>query len=218
MWIVTDDGLFSASKAPVGTTILANGNGTYTVQVTGAASNQDFYLSVAAGNPGGSGDYQLDIDFRSQVVNLQSFASGPLTAGAATQYSTLTANRSQMMYFVLSAAAAAVPSGVRMVVFDGDGHVVTSLFARAGQTVSLTTYLAQGPYTVRFEGLSPAGTALPTLTYTLQGVTLSDPIGPTAVDPTLNPSGTVTNDYAWAAFQPDYYATLVLDPVAAIAW
>ena len=96
--------------------------------------------------------------------------------------------------------------------------MVTSLFARAGQTVSLTTYLAQGAYTVRFEGLSAAGTALPALTYTLQGVTLSDPIGPTAVDPTLNPNGTVTSDYAWTAFQPDYYATLVLDPVAAIAW
>jgi hypothetical protein len=122
------------------------------------------------------------------------------------------------MYFTLAAGAAAADAGVRMTIFDAGGHVVASLFAEAGETVSLTTYLAQGTYTVRIDGLTPAGSAVPGLGYSMQGVTLSDPIGPTGVDPTLNPNGTVTDDYTWTKFQPDYYATLVLDAVAAVLW
>src|SRR5205823_9512806 len=94
------------------------------------------------------------------------------------------------------------------------GYVVASLVAPAGQTVSLTTYLAQGTYTVRFEGLTAdRGEALPKLTYSLKGVTLTDPIGPTGSDPTLGGKGTVTNDYVWTKFLLDYYTNLVLDPI-----
>jgi hypothetical protein len=211
--------LYTKDQRPVSATILANGNGTYTIQLAGADSSQDYYLSVAAGNAGGTGDYQLDADFRSQVINLQQFGGGSLTAGASKDYSTLTAYRSQMMYFVLSAAAdPAARAGVRMVIFDGAGHAVASLFAQAGQTVSLTTYLALGVYTVRYEGLTPTGSALPNLTYSLQGVTLTDPIGPTGSNPTLGSGSTAVSDYSWTKFLSDYYATLVLDPVAGVLW
>ena len=121
-----------------------------------------------------------------------------------------------MMYFVLSAtgANAAAQSGVRMTIYDSLGHVAATLFAKAGQTVSLTTYLSQGAYTVRFDGLSPAGTALPSLTYALTGVTLTDPIGPTGSDPT---GGGLTN-YDWSQNSLSYYTVLTYDVLAAVIW
>src|SRR5262249_45451828 len=152
----------------------------YTVQVVNADSNKDYYLGVSGD---GAGDYQLTADFRSQAVNLQSMGDGKLSAGAATDFSSLTANRSQLMYFVLSGGdAGGVQAGVRMAIFDAAGHVVNTLFAEAGQTVSGTTYLTTGTYTIRFEVLTPDGTALPTMTYSLKGVTLTDPIAPVSLD------------------------------------
>ena len=90
--------------------------------------------------------------------------------------------------------------------------------ARAGETVSLTAYLAQGTYTVRFEGLAASGAALPMLAYDLQGVTLSDPIGPVGSDPTLDGDGLVKDNYEWTKDSLNGYSKLILDPLGDVAW
>ena len=83
--------------------------------------------------------------------------------------------------------------------------------------MSLTTYLAAGTYTVRFEVLSPSGTAPPDTTYALTGAPLTDPIGPVGSDPTLGGGWTATT-YQWAWGVYDYYTRLVLDPLADVVW
>jgi hypothetical protein len=171
------------------------------------------------GQNGGTGAYQFTADFRSQAVVLNQLAANTLTAAASVDFTTLTINRSQVMYFALSAGAvpAGQQAGVRMAIFDANGHVVGTLFAKAGQTVTAPMYLAPGTYTVRVEALTPAGVTLPTLGYTLQGLTLTDPIDPPPDDPSLGGSPT----------QPDYivgidttlaYLNLVLDTLGSVVW
>ncbi len=207
--------LYDGAGNLVSTQILANGGGTYTFQVSNVAPDQDYVVGVGDAHLG-AGNYQLDIDFRTQAVNLQQFGSGTLAPTGSVAYQTLQSNISQMMYFVLSADAAdlSVQSGVRMTIFDSNGHAVSTLFARAGQTVSATVYLTQGTYTVRYEGLSPAGATTTAINYSLKGVTLSDPIGPTGSDPT---GGGLTN-YGWSQNSLSYYTALTLDTLAAIIW
>jgi hypothetical protein len=187
--------VFDQDGLEVAAQVLNKGNGTYTVQVTNAAKNSRYYVKVAT-DDGGAGDYQLDADIRTQVVNSQMFASGTLGPASAVDYTSLTTGRSQVMYFELTATAlpAGVQAGVRMGVFDADGNVVATLFAKAGQTVSMSTFLAAGTYTIRFEGLTATGADLSTMGYSLKGVTLTDPIATVSDDPTLS---TLSPDYTF---------------------
>jgi hypothetical protein len=207
--------LYDKNKQLIAAQVLANGGGAYTVQVANADAGQEYYVSVAGQN-GGTGTYQFTADFRSQAVVLNQLAGNTLTATAAVDFSTLTINRSQVMYFALSAGAvpAGQQAGVRMAIFDANGHVVGTLFAKAGQTVTAPMYLAPGQYTVRVEGLTPAGVSLPTLSYTLQGLTLTDPIDPPPDDPSLStsPDYLVEIDTALA------YLNLALDTLGTVVW
>jgi len=208
--------VYNSSKVLVAAQVLANGDGSYTVQVANAASDKDYYVQVGGD---GVGDYQLTADFRSQAVNLQTLASGTLSEATATDFSNLGINRSQLMYFVLSAGdvTGGALAGVRMAIFDAAGHVVSTLFAQAGQTVSGTTYLTTGNYTVRYEVLTQTGDALPTLNYSLKGVTLTDPIAPVSLDSSLSPTA-LTPDFTINKLGPKTSAGLVLDPIGDVVW
>jgi hypothetical protein len=210
---------YDVFRNPLAARTEANGDGTFTVQVPAAPADKDCFVRVAAANPGGTGDYRLDIDFRGRAVELEAFAAGQLSPTAPADFRTLTVDRCLAMYFVLAnfTPPTGGPSGVRMAVFDAAGRAVASQVARAGETVSTTTYLAAGTYTVRFEALSPPGTAPPVTTYALSGIPLTDPIGPVGSDPTLGGGGTAT-DYQWLTNVYDYYTRLVLDPLADVVW
>jgi hypothetical protein len=196
--------------------VINDGDGTLTVQIVNASKNSRYYVQVGAKGDGQSGDYQLDADIRTQAVNLQSLAEGTLPADSAVDYRTLTTGRSQVMYFELTAAGLPddVTGGIRMAIFDSAGHVVTTLFALAGQTVSASTFLAAGKYTIRFEALTPDGFKLPTMTYGLKGVTLTDPIATASSDPTLSP---LSPDYTLSRGTVKAYAG-ALDILGDVIW
>jgi hypothetical protein len=211
--------VYDNNKQLIASQVLANGQGTYIVQIANTAASQDYYVRVNGQN-GGAGTYQLTADFRSQAITFQQLAGKTLTATAAVDFSTLTINRSQIMYFALSAGTvpAGMQAGVRLAVFDANGHVVRTLFAKAGQTVTASTYLVPGTYTLRVEGLTPAGVVLPSLAYTLQGVTLTDPIDPPPDDPSLGGSTTTAPDYTIAVDTSLTCVALVLDSLSSIVW
>ena len=73
-------------------------------------------------------------------------------------------------------------TAVAMTIYDAAGQVVTTLFAKAGDTVSKSVYLAPGRYTVTFSGGTRNGPTMDAATYSLRGTVLSDPIGSGAVD------------------------------------
>jgi hypothetical protein len=209
--------VFDKSGLAVAAQVLNNGNGTYTVQVADADKNSRYFVRVAAANAGGTGDYQLDADVRSQAVNVQSLAAGTLYAATGVDFTTLTTGRSEVMYFELSAGGlpAGAQGGVRMAIFDANGHAVATLFANAGQTASMNTFLAAGTYTIRFETVAPPGTVLPAMTYGLKGVNLTDPIATVSSDPSLS---TTSTDYTFVKFSLSVYVSQTFDLLDEMIW
>ncbi len=175
--------LFGAGQHLVPAQVVVNGNGTFTIQASGLTGTATYYLRVAA--PGGSahpaGNYNLTALFGRQAAPLTRFTGGTLKSGGSDPYRFFVA---LPQLFQLNLAATGTSGSVRMELRDANGHLVQTLSASAGQTITGgTLLLVPGTYTVRFI-LAPGATAL---NYSLSGVVLSDPIGPVLTDPTLTP-------------------------------
>jgi hypothetical protein len=196
--------------------VLVNGDGTFTLQLANAADDQDYFIGVSAATVNGTtgtGLYYLDVDFHSDFVTLDQLASGTLTNLLRTDYETLEVKRDQALYFLLTAAGGpAGQAAVRMTIHNQAGNVVFVLTAKAGETLSATTMLTQGTYTIRFQGFTrTTGAVLPTLAYSLKSTTLDNPIGPILADPGI--------DYIWKKDPLAYYLGLTLqEPSGDIVW
>ncbi|HEX3150088.1 MAG TPA: matrixin family metalloprotease [Gemmataceae bacterium] len=150
--------------------ILANGNGTYTVQAKGIQPETEYLLKVSGGS---TGNYALDAAFRGQPVVLQTFASGSVSSGQPASYKLYVA-RTQLFGFTLAATGPA-GAAVNVTIKDSQGVSVFTLTALAGQTISgLSAFLAPGEYTV---AVTSVGAADP-VTFALKGDVVSDPMGP----------------------------------------
>jgi hypothetical protein len=216
-------GVYDSHQNPVAFDVLANEGGTFTLQVANAASNADYYVVVRPADPSGTqnvGNYTLGVDFGSAAVALQSMASGTLTASAPQDARSLQVNESGLFHFVasISTGGAAAATAARVTLYDQAGNVVTSLVVRDGQSQSLTLQLAPGIYTFRFVAATKDGSALPTTTFNLRGLLVSDPIGPQPTGGALSPSSpapAATTDTTYLWLQTAYYTFLSLtDPYA----
>ena len=180
--------VFDGEMRVVTAQVVANGGGVYTVQFDGGDDSADgkFYLRVSAGDRGAAatGLYQVDANFRQKEVSLSTYASGTLTTAAPIEYRQLDIARSQIQYFALTTTTqgAVGRTAVAMTVYDAAGARVTTIFAKAGDTVTKSIYFAPGRYTVAFSGGTRNGPAMDSASYSLRGTILSDPIGSGAVD------------------------------------
>jgi hypothetical protein len=181
------DGSGSAMSAQ----ILANGDGVFTIQAADLKSGGNYALEVSAdGSTAAIGNYALSATFGTTAANLSTFASGSLSASAPHNSYNFYVGESQLFDFVLSANGSGAPAGsaMQMTITDSSGHVVYSLSAQAGDTVSSNALLlTPGAYTLSFTVLGPAGSPVPSLSYSLMGESISDPIGAVINDPTLTP-------------------------------
>ncbi len=202
----------------VPTTVLANGDGTYTVQAAGVPSGANLFLQVPAVPTNDVGNYSLIVDFGHVAADLTTFSNGTLGSPTPTAGANLFIGQNQLFQFVLSADGANAPADARvhMTITDQSGIVVFDLVANAGDTVSgSAVFLAPGAYTVRFTAESPSGSAITGLNYTLRGDVLSDPIGPVVDDPTLtqqysNGNGTYSYPGGVVTSSPYYWLSLLL--------
>jgi hypothetical protein len=201
----------------VPTQVLANGNGTFSVQAVGVKPGGWYFLQVgpdtAAGAPD-SGNYALTAQFGTSVANLSAFAQGAGISPGASQSYNLYVGENQLMNLVLSAQVtsgiAEPDSAIEMTIIDSEGQVVSTLIAPVGDVVSgAAVFLTPGAYTVRFTALGSSGTSAPALGFLLRGSSLSDPIGPVATDPTLSPDYQDPDVPGWFLY-PD--TTLTTDP------
>jgi hypothetical protein len=211
--------LFDSHGNAINADVLVNENGSYVLQLTNALPNRDYYVEVRAEHPTGShntGNYFLGVDFSSKAVSLQTFTSGTLTQASRDDFRTLQVNESQLFHLVLSvnSGQVAVDTAVKMTIYDQAGNVVATLTVLNGETQSLTVFLAPGTYTVRLAGGTRDGSPLPSTSYLLLGLNLSDPIGPQPVDSTLAPSSDSTKpDMSYYWLQYGYVSFLALtDP------
>ena len=183
--------IFDRDGAAVSSRILANGNGTFTIQAVGVKSGSHVFVEVLSdGTVPAIGNYALDVSFGTVAADLQTFAADTV-APAATQAYHLYVAESQLFQFLLSAAPVGVSvpgSSVRMSLVNATGVEVFGLVAAVGQTVGgPALFLTPGAYTIRYTTLMAGGNPGPAMSYTLYGESLSDPIGPKLTDPTLAP-------------------------------
>jgi hypothetical protein len=93
----------------------------------------------------------------------------------------------QLYHFVLSVDTGGTASGIVVVMqlFDANANLVASLVCQDGNTVSADIQLKQGGYTARFIAVSQDGAVIPTTSYSLLGMKLSDNLDPIPLDPSL---------------------------------
>jgi hypothetical protein len=176
--------------------VLANGNGTFSVQITNAPSLGIYYLKVSALNPTGSnnvGDYFLGVNFHTSTpVSFQNLSDDTMSS-TATKTDQLTMNVSALVTFRLTANTASGNSGewVQLTIVNSKGNVVLSLLATDGQpAVTATVYLTSGQYTVYQTAGSPSGQLTTPIDCVLDALILSDPIGTYANDGSQNSGST----------------------------
>ena len=173
--------------------VVANENGTFTVQLAGQHTGTQYYLQVAAANPSGAnatGRYAVWSDL-SQIAptTFTSLASSTLTATTTTTESTLTISDTRLIQFSLSAAAAtAGTEGVEMTIVGANGAVLLNLDATAGSPlVTGSVWLDAGSYTVIFTAITVNSAPISTLSFALSFYDMTDPDDPAPVDPTSPP-------------------------------
>jgi hypothetical protein len=183
--------VYNAQQQQVNADVLVNDNGMVTLQIANATPGTAYYVKVAAANsqgPRNVGNYFLGVDVGNQAVQLLSLGTGTLDATKTQTYRTMTVYESELVHFVLTATSATgQAAGVRLTVYDLKGNELFTLVALAGQTVTGNAYLKQGSYVLRFAGGTANGSPLAPITYTLRGLGISDPIGPSSADPSGGP-------------------------------
>jgi hypothetical protein len=183
--------ILGSDQNVVNAQILANGDGTFTIQAAHLAGGGNYFLQVSSdGSTSDVGNYALDAAFGTTAANLTTFASGGLQASSPQQSYNFYVAESQLFQFLLSASGQGAPAGsaVQMTITDSSGNVVYSLSAPAGDSVSSNAlFLTPGAYTLSFTVVAPSGSPVPTLSYSLTGESISDPIGAAVTDPTLTP-------------------------------
>ena len=183
--------VYNAQQQQVAAKVIVNDDGTYTVQINNTTSNSDYFVKVKAANVGGTGDYQLDVDFRTVCIDLQNYANGSLNSPTAVTTRTMTITQSQTMHFAL-AATGNLGAGVRMTILDPTGSIVAVLESSAGQTTTLDAFFGADIYTVRFEAVVQSGVSASNLAFDLDGTVITDPIGPRTTNG--QPAGTTTSN------------------------
>jgi hypothetical protein len=195
---------------PITATILANGNGTFTVQAAGIPDNQDCTLRVfGAIEPG---NYSLDVSFLVRAANVQTLSSGTVATGDQLA-STLYVGRSQAFALALSATGPA-GAAVQLTITDVEtGRIVFALAGRTEDTVTgQTALLAPGEYTLRISASGPGGS----VAFTIAGGVITDPIGPQPVTSVAAPQ--YQDPVQPAAFIYPPSPTPTLDPYLWLPW
>jgi Matrixin len=184
--------VYDANANPVNAVVLLNGNETYLVQATGLVPGATYYLQVsAAPSPASAtGNYSLVADFGGIPADLQTFVSGTLSQPGEQDEYTLYVAQTQLFQFVLSTDAAGISSDaqVSVEILNSAGGLVFSLAGPVGETVSAASVLlTPGQYQLIISAVSASGALVPPVNYRLRGANLSDPIGPVADDPVVQP-------------------------------
>jgi hypothetical protein len=200
--------VFDGNFNPLPATILANGNGTFTIEATGVKANT--WVFVRVGDAPGPGNYALDVGFGTVAADVKTFSAGTADTNGPLA-STLFVAETQALGLTLTASGP-VGSAVEMTVTDSTGRVVLDLTAAAGDTVSgVTAFLTPGEYHLRMTVVAGSGP----VAFSIRGNVITDPIGPQPADSTLAPQYQNPQDPSTYLYPP---GTVSLDPYLWLAW
>jgi Matrixin len=181
------------NKNPVAVQVLTNDGIAYTLQLQSVTANSKYYIGVSSDPATGhrTGNYFIGADFRASSVEMDGVSTATLTQAAPQAATTMTVYQAQLFHFAMSATSTnpQVNSAVRLTIYDADGNEVFSLFTAAGQTTSGDVLLQTGTYTIVFSAGTPDGSSLPDLTFALDELVRTDPIGTKPTNSASSPSG-----------------------------
>ncbi len=200
--------LFDSRQNRIPSTILTNGNGSYTIQAAGLTSNTDYYVRIGRGN---AGNYRLDLGFGQKITPVTTFANGTVDGRGAIS-TTLYIAETQVFGFVLDATGPVSGIPVIFSIFDSMGNQVFSMTGATGDTFSAVTgFLPPGEYRAR---IAANGATTP-IRFRLSGSSVTDPIGPQMSD---SASAPLYID----PWDPEFYlyptGTASLDPYLWVFW
>jgi hypothetical protein len=188
--------VLDANQQPVPAEVLVNNSGGYTIQASGLAAGQTYYLKMTPPAVGGGEDahYAMVADFKQSSSLLPVLAAGSATTSAAPSAYALYVAMDQVFQFTLSAAGTPAGSSMQLTITDANGKAVFALNAQSGTTVTgRPVLLGPGAYTVQLTVLT-AGGAPGTLTFLLRGAVITNPMGPVVTNPTNAPMYTKPGD------------------------
>ena len=191
--LVPDLQVFNASQQRLNARVLVHGNGQLVVQVDGISAGQEFFLGVAADNPTDnfqSGNYNLVSRFDRVATFLESLGQGSLNSSTQRErYHSLYVAEPQMLHLSLSADTASVRnlSQVWVTIYDQLGRVVFRDLTVPGQTRTAKSIVVRpGSYSIFVNMATDASVGVgnpQTLNYQIDGIGVTDPIGPEILSP-----------------------------------
>ena len=199
----------------VPSTILMSSAGTEAIQAVGLQPGSSYYIRVnlPEGGDNSQGNFTIVADFLQTPDLMTTFANNSLAAGQ-THSAILYIAKEQLFQFTLNAEAANVggSGSVRMTITDSNGNVVLDTTDTAGRTpTSSAVLLGAGQYSVTFTAAAGYhGWSSPPslLNYTLQGIVISDPVGPILHDPGYEPIYLYPPDPLYYYYPPDVISIL----------
>ncbi len=181
--------IFDENRVRQSVTIVTRDGGETAVQLFNTIGNRDYFIVVKHGNRSTvpAGNYSLGIDFGGAPVPLERYASGELTAASPAILNQLTVETGRILHLILKLESTPTPASARFSIFDSQNLAIATQLTATGDAASLNLFLPGGTYTLLVGGGATRAGPMPAIRYTLEGLTLSDPIGPQAVEPGTNP-------------------------------
>jgi hypothetical protein len=177
--------VFNQNGSSLNAQVLAEQDGVSVVQVVVPTSGSVVYVEVAplqASGPQNVGNFSLETTFGNTQAMVGPIASGALAAAPAGSLSavttTLSVSQTEVYSYVLAGSASNTGTDAVLCVFflDSFYNIVSTVSTPAQEAESATVLLPAGTYTVLIAAQSPTGSPIPTLSYSLTGTNLTDPI------------------------------------------
>ncbi|MHB8970149.1 MAG: matrixin family metalloprotease [Pirellulaceae bacterium] len=190
---IPDVDVLSSAGEVLTSEVLANGNGTLVLQVKNADPRESYIVRVKSADSSPafqSGRYELEAQFTAQESRFDALYADTLTNETSSLDRTLHVRETTLAHFALSVAALAGDSSAAVwaVLYDAAGNVLQQIAAHPGDTRSASAVLlTPGEYRLQLHAADPRGVSLPALAFDFLGKTISLPIGPGSLDPTLSP-------------------------------
>jgi hypothetical protein len=204
VWMKTSGGIvpavtvYDAQGNAVSADVLINADGTEVVRVAAAQPRAIYYVAVrSASYPASAttmdGLYSLAAEFGAPTTIAPVVASGAVSGifGDTTQqdFRSVVLEQSQVLDLTITAGTpnTSAETELEVTLYDQSGHVVFDQILKPGQTLQKTLFLPKGGYTFRFVGGTRDQSPLPSMSYVVTGVALSEPIGPKLINPDQPP-------------------------------
>lgn len=198
--LIPDLDILDQDGNPVTTRNLVNGNGEQTIQATGLVEDNTYYVRVSADRRSDEfsmGNYLLDVDFNRPEFIPNTLASGNVSRFSNRRIHTMYVAQTQIFHFGLTSGTGRINPNATlyMSVYDELGSLVYRVATRPGERrTSQSVVLKPGSYQIRVTLSNSTFGRNTWISYSVDGLGISDPTGPELVDPSENPFDRCPND------------------------